>query len=611
MRCLFTVLTGALLMAASAPALGKATGGPRLLIAPHIAGETYCPSVVNEGTIDDEEAAAFACAARNENAAARITTLLDSIGPSISPSGHYALGYTLNLPLMRFYTKSDAGWTLDRKAIATWVRTIHDVDRPVVVYLSANHFTDGGIAVSKELARDTANLMWTKAGPLAPESYFVVSLYAWTLSNPAAAITVMRRNAFKAVMDEICRLDPVSRARIRGLSVLGEVHQLYSNFLSGQGYNAGFDVTDYEPSSVAAFQKFLAAKFGTVQALNQMAGSSFANFDAIKPPAKNIRHDHLNNFFEHIDEYAAGTVAVQGWAVDKSGKPVQLAIYLDGKFRANVTANLNRTDVPEADPSVRTPNVGWRYDLDYRGEEPGIHTLEVFITQPGKRLVRVTSRGLTVVARNQRPSMALPSAPVDADAPDPASPIRAYIDGPAPLVALFYNPIAALWLEYRNIEVANYIKGFARIADQSCLPGGMVFSHQLMPELNSSWNKDLMAVDASQVPNPDYNQGTTLYGGAAWGQAFFDWKNAAGWKDYAVSEMHPRTELTQAQFEAMLDAHRVNGAVFVAPYYLTIVPWAIRKSQTGGLGTMAISPENHQIGSDGFYRAISDIMRNH
>jgi hypothetical protein len=598
--------------AGSAGAQGGSLGaGPRLLIAPHIAGESFCPSIVNAGTINDEEDAAFACAARDENSAARISSLLDSIGPAVSPSGQYALGYTLSLPLMRFYAKTPAGWTLDTKAISTWVRTIHDVDRPVVVYLSANHFTDGGIAVSKELAGDKANLMWTKAGPLTADDYFVVSVYPWTLGNPDAPITLMRRKAFKAVLDEICRLDAPSRARIQGLSVLGEVHQLYSNFLSGQGYNAGFDITDYAPTSVAAFRKFLAAKFGTVQALNKMAGSSFAGFEAINPPSKDIRHDRLNNFFEHIDDFAAGKVAIQGWAADPSGKPVAIAIYLDGKFQAKVTANLNRSDVPEADPTIKTPNVGWRYDLDYRAEETGIHTLEVFIAEPGRRLVRLTRRGLTVVARNQSPSLQLPSAAVDADAPDPASPIRAYIDGPAAMTPLFYNPLAALWLDYRNLEVANYIKSFAQIADQSCLPHDVIFSHQLLPELNSSWDKDLMAVDASQMPNADYNQGATLYGGAAWGQAFFDWKNAEGWTTYAVSEMHPRFDLTQPQFEAMFDAHRQNGARFIAPYFLTIVPYAIRKSETGGLGKFEISPENHQVGSDIFYQAISDTMRNH
>jgi hypothetical protein len=609
MKLRHRVAATASVCATLAGASAHAAPAPQLLIAPHLAGEMFCPSVADGSQIAGEEQAATVCAAKGENSASRITSFLDSVGPAVSPSGHFALGYTLTLPLLRFYTKTAAGWSLDRQAIATWVRTIHDVNRSVVVYLSANHFTDGGIALSDELARNPANLMWTKDGPLAADKYFVVSLHAWTLSNPDAPITVMRRAAFKAVVDQICQLDAMSRARIRGVSVLGEVHQLYGNFVAGPGYNAGFDVTDYAPLSVAGFRKYLAAKFGAVAALNRMAGSSFISFDTIEPPSKDIKHDRLDNFFQHIDPYAAGIVPVQGWAYDPAGKPVRIAIYLDGKPRGEVTANLNRLDVPQADPTIATPNVGWRYNLDYRAEQPGVHTLEVFLVAPGKRLVRLTRRGLTVVARDQRPSLPLPALDVDADSADHAGAVRSYVDGPAPLTPLFYNPLAELWLQYRNIQVADYIKSFADIADNSCLPQGTVFSHQLLPELNSTWDPDLMAVNASQLPNSDYNQGTTLYGGAVWGQAFFAFEKAEGWPKYAVSEMHPRFTLSLADMETAFEAHRQAGAVFVAPYFMTIVPERIRKTQIGALQELTVSPDNHHLGSDVFYQAIKDVMQ--
>jgi hypothetical protein len=452
--------------------------------------------------------------------------------------------------------------------------------------------------------------MWTKAAPLKADAYFSVSLHAWTLSNPQAPVTVMRRAVFKAVLDEICRLDKPSRDRVRGVSVLGEVHQLFGNFVAGPGYNAGYDVTDYAPQSVAGFQKFLAAKFGTIAALNRMLGSSFAGFDAVAPPSRDIQHEILTNFFQHIDAYAAGFVPVQGWAFDPTGKPANIAIYLDGRFRGEVTANLNRSDVPEADPTVKTPNVGWRYDLDYRAEPPGVHTLEVFLKSTGKRPVRLTRRALTVVPRNQGPSLPIPSLDIDADGPERAAPVRTYVDGPAPLTPLFYNPLAALWLDYRNVQVADYIKGFAQIADASCLPREAVFSHQIMPELNSIWNPDLLAVNASQVPNADYNQGATLYGGAAFGQAFFDWKQAHGWTRYAVSETHPRFARTRTELETMLEAHRQAGAVFVAPYFMTTVPQRVRDLQHSKLDDMTIEPKNDHFGSDRFYQAIADTMRN-
>jgi hypothetical protein len=605
--CLAVALGLGGLLAAS---LRHARQSPTLLIAPHISGETFCDAAVDDPKITNEEDAATVCTAKGQNAADRIEAALGQIGPPLSPSGKYALGYTLNLPLMRFYVRDASGaWVLDKAAIANATKIIHDVHRPVVVYMSANHFTDGGIKLSDELAKNPANLMWTKDGPLEAYNYFVVSLHAWTLADPDAPITEMRRRAFSAVLDSLCALDAGSRSRIAGLSVLGEVHQLWGHYDAGQGYAADFDITDYAPKAVAGFHNFLQAKFSDIAALNKMAGSSFRSFAEVVPPSKDIRKDHLNNFFEHIDPYAAGSVAIQGWAVDPSGKPVQLAIYLDGKLRGKITANLNRSDVPEADPTVTTPNVGWRYDLDFRSEADGVHTLEVFRVAPDGGLIRVTKRGLTVVPRNQSPSLPLTSLPVEARDPDPKSPVRVYIDAPAPLTALFYNPVAALWLEYRNKMVTDYITLFAKIADKSCLSPDIVFSHQLMPELNSSWDHELMAVDASQKPNTNYHQGTTLYGGAAWGDAFFDWETAHGWDGYAVSEMHPRFSLPRSGFEAMFDAHRTHGARFVAPYFLSIAPQRLRLPMSEGLNLMLISPENHHVGSDGFYNAMVDLMQ--
>ena len=607
----FAAMTAACCIALP-PAAALADDQPRLLITPHISGETFCSASVDDPAVTDEETAATLCTGKGQNAASRINAILDKMGPKLSPSGHFALGYTLNLPLMRFFTRSASGaWVIDRPAIDNAMHIIRDVDRPVVVYLSANHFTDGGIALSNDLAKNIANLMWTRTGPLGAYTYFVVALHAWTLVDQDAPINVMRRQAFNAVLDSLCRLDAASRARIAAVSVLGEVHQLWSNYNTGEGYDAGFDVTDYAPKAVAGFHRFLAAKYGGIGALNAMAGSHFVSFDDVAPPSKDIRKEPLKNFFEHLDAYAAGVVPVQGWAFDPSGKPVKIAVYLDGNFRGEVTANLNRSDVPEAVSKVTTPNVGWRYDLDYHAEPAGVHTLEVFAVQPDGRKIRVTRRGLTVVPRDQSPSPSLPSRPVEANDPDPHSAVLVDIDGPAPLAALFYNPIAKEWLDYRNKVVADYIAAFATLAGQSCLSHDLVFSHQLLPQLNSSWDPDLMAVGTSQIPNAVYQQGATLYGGAAWGDAFFDWKAAHGWQTYAVSEMHPRFTIPLAQYEDMFDRHRRAGARFVAPYYLSIAPKRLTDAFKSGLSKMMISPSNHDLDSDGFYAAISDVMNHH
>jgi hypothetical protein len=130
-----------------------------------------------------------------------------------------------------------------------------------------------------------------------------------------------------------------------------------------------------------------------------------------------------------------------------------------------------------------------------------------------------------------------------------------------------------------------------------------------MPDLNASWNVDFMAVADSQRPNPLYRQGVTLYGGASFGNAFFDWKNQHGWTDYSVGEIGPRVALTPDQYFRMFDDHRRNGAVYVAPYFMSIFPRRIITSKSE-LARMDITPENHALGSDAFYAAIVDTVRN-
>ena len=230
-----------------------------LLIAPHIQGQTFCPETVEDLKIISEEDAAAFCAAKGSNAAARISATLDAIGPAVSPSGKYALGYLLSLPLMRYFVQQNGAWVIDKKALQNDVSLIRDVNRPVVVYLSANHFTNAGIELSKQLAADPQNLMWTRKGPLRSDAYFAVPVYAWTLANDRAPVTVMRRAVFSAAIDAICKLDARSRDRIAAVSLLGEVHQLSPEFPNGMGYGESFEVTDYSPVSVQGFRAWLAA----------------------------------------------------------------------------------------------------------------------------------------------------------------------------------------------------------------------------------------------------------------------------------------------------------------------------------------------------------------
>ena len=188
--------------------------------------------------------------------------------------------------------------------------------------------------------------------------------------------------------------------------------------------------------------------------------------------------------------------------------------------------------------------------------------------------------------------------------------MRVYIDGPADNATIRYNPLARLWQEYRALQVRRYYESFAELAERSCLPADKFFSHEITPQLNASWNSALMAVEAVQQPDRLFHPGTTLYGGAAFGDAFFRLKDALGWTIYGVSELHPTFDLPEDSMVAMLEHHRLAGARFVAPYYLDAVPAKVPRVKNT-LYDWRITPENDRAGSAAFYRAIVELMRHH
>jgi len=125
-----------------------------MLVAPFLYGEYYCDSAINNELVHNSDDAAFFCAAKGENASARINKTLDEIGPTLSSSGAYQLGYTMNIPLFRYYRKIDGKWVFDESALAKNLTTIAGVNRPVVLYLSSNHFIESNTLLAAELSRD-------------------------------------------------------------------------------------------------------------------------------------------------------------------------------------------------------------------------------------------------------------------------------------------------------------------------------------------------------------------------------------------------------------------------------------------------------------------------
>jgi hypothetical protein len=344
-----------------------------------------------------------------------------------------------------------------------------------------------------------------------------------------------------------------------------------------------------------------------VAEFNAAIAGNYTSFDEVSAPSKSIAEEKLNSFFEHIDLCAAGTVPIHGWIHDAKGRSLEIEILLDGQLCGRAEMGLSRTDVTDAIPEISIPNVGYRYNLDYRGVEPGIHTLEVQIRLEGTTSLRVTRQPLVVVPRTQErpPTVECADRGIPSVVDDPF--LSGALDGPRPWTAALYNPVARLWLEYRNHVVRDYIEGFARIAISAGVPRDKIYSHQVSPALIGSWNSDLIAADSSRLPSDLYNQGTTLYGGAAFGPAFVAMKNALGWNRYGVGELHPLVLLSDEQYDAMFEMHRTNGATFVAPYFMNISPQRLRAIPSEH-ARFQVDAENERLASNAYWRAIQRVM---
>jgi hypothetical protein len=582
--------------------------GP-LLIAPLLASVFYCEEAMHNPDIHNEEEAAFFCSTIGKTAAPRIAEVLDAVGPKFSPSGRYELGYTLNVPILRYFSKVDGKWVLDLDRMKANLATIAEVDRRVVVYLQASHFVYAAQELVLELMQDPRNLTWTRSGPVTPEDYNNVPMVGWTLADQMAPINVMRREAFNAAIDTLCALPPEARERIAAIGILGETHDVIASKSEGPDFAiSAAQLTDYSPVMKHGFRVWLAQEYGTIGTLNAILAASFMSFDEIEPPSKDIRVEPLNNFFEHIDSYAAGTVPLIGWVHDRLARQLTVTVLLDGREVGEAELGYSRTDVSDAVPSITNPNVGFRLNLDYRRVYFGIHTLEVQVSAGGGPPLQLTKRELVIPNRNQEPARSVAALNTNAPPISTDQNLSGSLDGPPPLQSVFYNPLARSWLKYRNQVVRAYMEQFGAIATKSCIPASKVFSHQITPSLYGSWNAEVLAVDGSQQPSAAYNPGTTLYGGTAMGSVFLSFKKRLEWNRYAVNEMHPTMPLTDEAYKAMFEMHRDNGAVFVAPYYMNL---KVRPfPYDAALEKFLINPKNTRNGSDAYYRALCAVMAN-
>lgn len=119
--------------------------------------------------------------------------------------------------------------------------------------------------------------------------YYGDPVYPWTFSSTQTEITARRVQAAQALLDALCMLPERDQAKIRGVTLLGELHHLFPDFQAGMGFSFPYRVTDYSPASVAGFQRYLQAQFGHIAA---QPGTGFALCGLRRCAAAFARHTH-------------------------------------------------------------------------------------------------------------------------------------------------------------------------------------------------------------------------------------------------------------------------------------------------------------------------------
>ena len=577
----------------------------RLLMAPMMNVIDPClgaPSRAAPAAMDP----ASECDREGGSAAGLIERTLSDLGPRVSPNGRFELGYTLQFPLLRLLREQGSDWVVDQPAVERLVRTLHDVDRPAIVYLFSTHFGVDS-PIEKVLMQDPANLAVTPVGSMTQDRYYASDVYPWTFSSTENGITRRRVQVIDAVVDEICRLPQHDRDKIKGVTLLGELHHLFPNFQAGMGFRERYLVSDHSAASISGFRAFLAARFGSVAALNQAVGADYPSFDAVDPPSRDIRSQPLTRFTEHIDSFAHGTLPISGWVhlmAPGAREQLWVRIYRDGEFVGRAAVGLSRQDVFEARPEFGTADVGWRFDLDHAGLAPGVHRIDLILEGHGDNGVLIGTRHVSVMDRNQTTPRDVPAKALPITVPADAS-VLSYVDLPAERSSYYYNPLVPLWHEFRGSQVVDYLRYFDARVRRSCLSEVDTYIHQITPFTNPGWDVNKFAVDASLAPFGRAHLGVSLYGEPTYGTSFFDWYARSKHKTYGLTEFHPLRAMAPDEARRMFDHHRTSGAQFLSFFLDT-------RTAAGSAPVLrnqfSFDPANPSFGSDRLYDTVKTLL---
>lgn len=572
-----------------------------LLLAPMIGFMDYC-ILAKDNKVDD---LLSSCLGPNGSASKLIAGTLDHLGKKLNKKNNLELGYTFQVPLLSLFEKKDDDWVINKTALQRLARTLTDTDRSIILFLYSNHY---GVAseIEAELARDPKNISATQNGILPKDTYYGIDIFPWSFSTTDNGITQRRVQAISALSDEICRLPKKQIEKIKGITLLGELHHLFPNFENGMGFNSPYIITDYSEKSITDFRYFLQQKFQNIENLNQAIAENFSSFSHINPPSKDIRSQALQSFSEHIDPYAHGVLPISGWLFikDKNTQPpLKVQIYRNGAWMGSALVNLGRDDVQAAFPALANSDVGWRFDLDFSGLEHGIHRLDVFLEQE-QNLVKIGTRSISIMDKNQT----TPAPLLMQELPPSVAPedyIKYNLDYPKDQFSFYYNPLASLWHEFRRMQIVNYLSYFHNEIKKSCLGTIKNYTHQLIPFPNPSWDATRFAIESSLKPFDNINLGVSLYGEPTYGESFFNWKKSAPQSIYGITEFHPKKAMMTEELNTMFNQHRMQGAQFISFF---MDPRWEEKIISKKPYILSFDPDNKQHHSDKLYHSVQELL---
>lgn len=575
-----------------------------MLLAPMVGVIDTCVALPDSAQAPEADSLEQRCLGAQGSAAALVESTLQQLQPRAPSRGDHALGYTLPVPLLQLFRAQGEDWVIDSERVQRLVRTVHESARPLILYLFSTHF---GVhaPIEQALARDPANLAQTRDGPLPVDSYYGDPVYPWTVARTDNTLSARRVQAAKALLDSLCRLPAQDRAKIRGVTLLGELHQMFPDFQAGMGFAPPYRVTDYSATSVAGFQRYLQTQFHTIGQLDRVLGADYPDFNAVQPPARDIRTEPLQRYTEHIDSYAQGSLPISGWAYVPGGRPAWVHVYRNGTFIGKAAVNQGRQDVLQARPEFGEANTGWRLDMDFRQLPTGLHRLDLFLESAPGQLTALGRRDIAIMDRHQQPPALLPQRPLPASQAAPAT-LQFHIDMPAPLQSYYFNPLVPLWHAFRGQQVVDYLRFFDGVVGRSCLADTPRYTHQIIPFTNPGWDANKFAIDASLRHSDGIRLGVSLYGDAAYGSGFARWYRATGRRGYGITEFHPLKALEAPALQQVLDAHAARGAQFLSFF---LEPYWQASAVARNHNLFSFDPGNEHFGSAPLYRAMQEDLR--